>query len=184
MPARQNLTGVPEKVRSPAGCQNKSPGQGQIEMYFESVEHKIKQVQTAKEAAELIHSGKVLSYEAITWKNENGEFFAVSDTHIDDIAFGETAILKKENNLFYQIESITSAWVKTPEELTKIFEESETDEPIKSKASLIIGKATTEKANFTCGCCGDWFHSSVSKQLKFNQDSSYGICPKCEQFYA
>jgi len=28
MPARQNLTGVPEKVRSPAGCQNKVPRAG------------------------------------------------------------------------------------------------------------------------------------------------------------
>ncbi len=152
-------------------------------MYFETVEHKIKEVQTAKEAAELIHSGKVISYEAINWKSNNGEFFAVSDTHIDDVAFGETAILKKDNDIFYQIESITSAWVKTPEELTKLFKESEITELFKTKCSLIIGKATTEKANFTCGCCGDWFHSSVTKQLKFNQDSGYGICPKCERFY-
>jgi hypothetical protein len=32
MEVSQNLTGVPDKVRSPAGCQYKSPGQGQNSM--------------------------------------------------------------------------------------------------------------------------------------------------------
>lgn len=152
-------------------------------MYYETREHAEKQVGSAYEAAELIKSGSAQSWEAITWKTEHGKFFAVADSHIDDSsAFAETAIIKQVENSFIRIESITVAWIKTTAEVARYFLESETSD-IHSLTTLIIGRAKDQVAYFTCGCCGTSFKSNVKKQLKFDQDTGYGICPGCEQSY-
>lgn len=153
-------------------------------MYFESIVHNIKEVADHKEAAALIKSKNISSITALHWKSENGEFFAVSDAHIDDSSFAETAILKKEEETYFQIESITVAWIKTPQELEKIILDTEISVPMKRKTQLIINKPDdNHTANFSCGCCGKNFVSNVKKQLSFNQDNGYGICPSCEKYY-
>jgi len=32
---------------------------------------------------------------------------------------------------------------------------------------------------FTCGCCGIGFKSTIAEQVKFDQDSGFGICDSC-----
>lgn len=151
-------------------------------MYFECVSHEVRQVESVAEAAKLAKSGNVPSYVALSWSSDNGTFYAVSGAHIDDCAFGETAIIKQEPNGFTQKESITVAWIKTVREVERCFAQSETSEHSRS-VSFIIGKPTNQTANFTCGCCGENFRDSVKKQLTFDQDNGYGICGKCEQYY-
>jgi hypothetical protein len=152
-------------------------------MYFETVVHEIKQVANATEAAELIKSGSIASYVALQWDSEHGTFLAVSDAHIDDSAFAETAMIQKRGDEYFQIESITAAWCSL-KGLIECFKDTEKEPAINKKVILNIGKADPDaKAFFTCGCCGEWFESSVEKQLKFDQDSGYGICKSCERFY-
>ena len=152
-------------------------------MFYESIVHQVLDAKSANEVAEMLKSGEILSYKAIRWVDNNGEFFAVSDTHIDDMAFGETAILKKEGDDFFQIESLTVAWIKDMRELKRMLSNT-ANYPIHRKTQLIIDQAKDEKGWFTCGCCGAGFKDSVKKQLKFDQDSGYGICKGCQQYYS
>jgi len=152
-------------------------------MYYESIIHQLREVANSLEAATLIKNGKLFGYEALKWTSPNGIFYAVNDAHIDDSTFGETAVIKEVNGQFIQVESITAAWIKTPEELAKSFEDAEINDFSISKASLIIGEVKNQTAFFTCGCCGERFHDLVKKQLQFNQDAGYGICSNCSKYY-
>jgi hypothetical protein len=152
-------------------------------MYFESISHQLRNVSNACEAAMLIKSGEALSYEAICWTSENGTFLAVSDSHIDDSSFAETAILMKDGEQYRQVESITVAWIDDVADLENYFSKSETDILDMGIVSLIIGEPTDQTANFECGCCGCGFVSSVKYQLTFDQDAGYGICTACEKYY-
>ncbi|NCU33214.1 MAG: hypothetical protein EOM23_09860 [Candidatus Moranbacteria bacterium] len=153
-------------------------------MYYQTRVHRKKEVNGAMEAATLIKNQEAAGFDALTWKTQNGVFYAVSDSHIDDSNFAETALLVEEGEKFYQIESITSGLIKTTEELAECFIESEVDFPIKREVNLIINSLTgDEKAYFTCGCCGNRFFDNVSYQLKFDQDTGYGICKKCDRYY-
>jgi hypothetical protein len=152
-------------------------------MFYESISHKLTPVADASEAATKIKTGKASSSEALCWENANGKFYVVSDCHIDDSAFAETALLQEIDSVFYQIESITAAWINSAKELANTLLRTETDPPIKRKTQLIVGKPTIEVANFECGCCGTGFKSLVSYQLEFDQDQGYGICPDCEKYY-
>ena len=147
-------------------------------MYYEAIEHELKQVASAEEAAKMIKEGTALSYWALEWTNENGTFLAVSDAHIDDDPFAETAMFQKRDNEYFQIESITAAWC-SEKDLKQTFLRTEKDQPINIEKDLIIGKATNQTAYFTCGCCGNCFYDLVSKQIKYDQDAGYGICDQC-----
>jgi hypothetical protein len=159
------------------------PRAGAFNMFYESISHQILPVADATEAANKIKEGTVLSFQALYWENSHGKFYAVSDSHIDDSSFAETAFLKEINSEFFQIDSITAAWVKSTEKLAQLFIDGETEPPINSKTHLIVGKPTNQKAFFTCGCCGNRFHGVVAEQLEFGQDNGYGICTDCEQYY-
>jgi hypothetical protein len=154
-------------------------------MYYESIVHRLRPVASSEEAARLIYSGEVNAYDAVSWKgSDNKNYIAVSDTHIDDRAFGETALLLADNGVFFQMESITIAWIHSVEKVIKYFKQIETQDFKLGKHQLIIGAPTDEqKANFTCGCCGNWFNDFVKKQLTFDQDSGYGICPDCQKYH-
>ena len=152
-------------------------------MFYEAIQHKTVPVADATEAATKIKEGKALSYQALTWQNANGKFYVVSDSHIDDSAFAETALLQEINSEFFQIESITAAWIKSVKELAACFSKTETDPPIKRKTQLIVGKPTNQIAWFECGCCGTGFKANVAEQLEYDQDAGYGICPDCEKYY-
>ena len=149
-------------------------------MYYESVIHTLRPVANAAEAATFACSGNAMSHEAIQWEADGITYYAVSDTHIDNPAFSETAIIRADNEKFTQLESITVAWCK-PEEVLGYFKGCETQEWQMCQTQLIIGQPKPEqRAWFTCGCCGNGFKDFVAVQLKFDQDTSYGICPKCQ----
>lgn len=152
-------------------------------MYYESISHKVTPVADASEAATKIKTGKASSWEALCWENANGKFYVVSDSHIVDSAFAETALLQEIDSVFYQIESITAAWIKSAKKLADSFTRTETDPPIKRKTQLIVGKPTNQMAFFTCGCCGTGFKDNIAKQHEFDQDNGYGICGDCEKYY-
>ena len=152
-------------------------------MFYESISHQILPVADATEAATKIKEGTVLSFQALSWENTHGKFYAVSDCHIDNSSFAETAFIQEINSEFFQIDSITTAWVKSTQILAQLFIDGETEPPIKRKTQLIVGKPTNQKAFFTCGCCGNQFHGIVAEQLEFDQDEGYGICKDCNQFY-
>lgn len=151
-------------------------------MYYESKVHKVMEVESAESAARLIKIGNLNDYEALKWVNENGVFYAVDDTHADDRGFGEVAIIKEIEFQFIQKESITAAWIDSVEKLAAHFKDAETSE-FNRKTDLIIGKATTQIAMFECGCCGIGFRDNVAKQLEYDCDSGFGICPDCEQYH-
>jgi hypothetical protein len=152
-------------------------------MYYESIPQKVTSVADATEAATRIKDCKVHSSETLCWTNSNGKFYVVSDCHIDDSAFAETAVIQEIDSEFFKIESITAAWIKTKEELARYFIEAETEPAIKRKTQLITAKPVNQMAFFECGCCGTSFKAHVAEQLKFDQDCGYGICPSCEHYY-
>ncbi len=155
---------------------------GFLTMYYESIPHKITPVADATEAAAKIKEGKASSIEALSWTNENGKFYVVSDSHIDDSPFAETAVLKEIDSEFFQIDSITAAWIHTKEELTTCFVDAANNPPIERKTQLIVGESTNQMAFISCGCCGNRFRGNVKEQLEFDQDNGYGICTNCKHY--
>jgi len=66
-------------------------------MYYESIPHVVTQVADAAEAATKIKQRIARSTEALCWTNTNRKFYVVSDSHIDDSPFAETAALQEIN---------------------------------------------------------------------------------------
>lgn len=153
-------------------------------MYYESIPQLIVPVASAEEAAAKIKNGQCYSGQALQWSANGRTLLAVSDAHIDDSAFAETAILSLEDDHYFKIESITVAWC-TEKQTIDYFKQCETGEFVIHSKTQLLTKNTIEgkKANFTCGCCGRWFNDFVSIQLKFDQDNGYGICPDCKKYY-
>jgi len=152
-------------------------------MYYESIPHVVTQVADAAEAAKKIKQVTVRSTEALCWTNTNGKFYVVSDSHIDDSPFAETAVIQEINSEFFQIESITAAWIDTEKELAEYFETAMSQPTYKRKTQLIVGQPTNQTGWFECGCCGTGFKANIAEQLKFDQDQGYGICPDCKHYY-
>ena len=152
-------------------------------MFYEAIPQQIVPVSDAIEAATKIKGRTVNPTQALCWQNSHGKFYAVSDCHIDDSAFAETALLQEIDSDFFQIESITTYAYNSAKELAECFDDSAANPPIKSKTHLIIGKPTSQMAYFTCGCCGTNFKGNVAEQLQFDQDNGYGICSDCEKYY-
>jgi hypothetical protein len=149
-------------------------------MYYESTPHTLRPVADAVEAAKLVCSGSAMAHEAIQWSANGKTYYAVSDTHIDDGAFAETAIIRADGEKYTVLESITVAWC-TLEKVSAYFLSCETQEWKLRQTQLIIGKPKPEqRAWFTCACCGNGFNDFVAIQLKFDHDAGYGICPRCQ----
>jgi hypothetical protein len=159
-------------------------------MYYEARVHELIEVISAEAAAGLIRSDKMYAYQVPCWNSQNGlyKMYAVPDGHIDN-PFLEIAILRKpssdENAPLMQVESITNGWIRSTNALAIYLQDAEkSDIVMNSNATLIVGNPKgDEQANFTCGCCGNWFSGNVQEQLKFNQDAGYGICNGCKKWY-
>jgi len=72
-------------------------------MFYESIPQKVVPVANATEAAEKIKTGQVHSGQALFYKNSNGGFYVVSDSHIDDSPFAEVAFIQEINGELFQI---------------------------------------------------------------------------------
>ena len=154
-------------------------------MYYESRVHKLMPVSSSDFAAKLIKSGHTFGYEAISWTGSDGKnYLAVNDASIDDKNFAETAVLLCENGNYFAIESITVPW-ESLKELRETFREVEKQPyPVKMPTQLLIDAPDdTQRADFICGCCGESFNDLFKKQLTYDQDSGYGICPDCQKYY-
>jgi len=153
-------------------------------MFYEARTHELLPVADAAAAANVIKTKQAAFYQIPTWEKDEVKYMAVNDCHPEGSSFEETAIIKvMPDGSFYQIESITAAWLDETE-LTEYFEKAITDPQGMGKADLIIGQPTgTETAVFSCGCCGNSFKGNVKKQKAYDQDAGYGICPKCEKYY-
>jgi hypothetical protein len=130
----------------------------------------------------LIHEGKAASYEALCWQTPKGELACVADGGLNH-PWAEVAVLNLTTNR--QIESLTFAWMGDLATKVRYVKECETgDFEMGGKANCPIdGEGLDKEAGFTCGCCGTWFQSTITKQRKFDQDEGYGICPDCERYY-
>lgn len=159
-------------------------------MFYESQVFKPRQAATVLEAAEMVKSGTAKNWEAVNFlvADQSGKaipVYLVNDMDIHSSPFFETAVIIEENGKFFQVESLTVGWMKSAEELAEYIQKAVDSPFMKSKADLNIGQPDAHKtANFTCGCCGSGFRGDVKKQLQFDQDTGYGICPKCETFYS
>ncbi len=143
----------------------------------------------AAEAAQLIKTNKVNSYQAITYPAKTyGFIFIVPNGGIND-PFLEVAVIHDRDGNRTLIESITAGWIDEVEELEKHFIDSE-GSGFSRPSSLLLttdtdldSKKATQKAHFICGCCGDGFTSTIQEQEKHDQDAGYGICPRCEKYH-
>jgi hypothetical protein len=158
-------------------------------MFYESVEHNSITVASALEAAKAVKGidrEKVAAYTVVEWTNKGQSMAVCSDVHVDDPAWAETAVFKKVDGKYYQVESISVNRCSV-EETTKYFEECEPEDISKnSPAQLIIGEADEDKkAWFECGCCGSSFQDSIKFQKQFDQDTGFGICKEngCQKHY-
>lgn len=155
-------------------------------MYYETRIYQPLNFANCLEAATAIKTRTATTYHALTIPipNSNKQLIIVDDSHCDNY-FLEVAVIIKDNDSLQQIETITAGWIDTAKELAEYFNKAITNPYPMGKASLNLGTVKPEAtAHFTCGCCGTGFKSNVAKQLKFDQDSGYGICTGCEQWYS
>lgn len=148
-------------------------------MYYETLMHERRPVADAAEAAHLIHTRQVSDFDALVWTTADGRTIAaVGDNHCNNTWF-EAAIIDLTNNI--QIESITMGWIDTEEAKANSLRECETtDFRMGGPANLPIdGNNDALRVSFTCGCCGEWFKSTIQQQKRFDQDNGFGICPSC-----
>ncbi len=139
-------------------------------MYYEARVYSIVHTTDAYEAAKMIKKENHYFNEVVTWvsRDKNFKIFAVADRHLGNPLL-ELAILRKliddTTETYCQVESITSGWIESSEELEKYLEESETSTWImNAQALLIIDEPKgVEQANFICGCCGEWFKGNVKE---------------------
>lgn len=151
-------------------------------MYFEAIIHQKLPVADAQAAATAYRTTSQ-SYQTPCFSIGSDTFYLVADHYVDSPK-AECAVLMERDGKFYQIESITSAWIDTNEEFEKSIVKAVTEIEIYGEVNIIFDKAKgTETANFECGCCGNGFTGNVKRQLEYDQDSGFGICPDCEQYY-
>lgn len=153
-------------------------------MYYEARTHQSFPVNTALEAAQKIKNRhELFSNSVLKYPVSEGIIYIVPDGHIDH-PFGEVAVILEKDGKRNQIESITAAWIDTPEELAEYFDKAIVSNYDMGEAQLSIdGVNSTQKASFTCGCCGGYFKSTIQQQKKYDQDQGFGICPSCETYY-
>lgn len=146
-------------------------------MYYEAISHRSITVESAQEAATRIHEGNVCSCDALIWTAHDRKMCAVADGGLNR-PWMEVAVIDLNRKL--QIESITFGWIDTLAEKIHHLELCETTEFVMREARLPLdGEGESKLANFTCGCCGEWFESTIEEQRVFDQDEGHGQCPSC-----
>ena len=152
-------------------------------MYYEARTHTSHPVSGPEEAVRLIHEGKLTSNRVPIWTNESGDRIAlIPDGHIDD-PFLEIAVIDLDVALQY--ESLTFGWMKSFEEKLKyVVEAAKPGWHRVCAIPSLDGKDFERTAWFECGCCGERFRSTLAKQLPFDQDAGFGICPAHEHLYS
>ncbi len=153
-------------------------------MYYESITHRSVPVADAAAAATLIRSGHAASFDALIWTNSSGQrIAAVADGGLDKPWF-EVAVIALDADR--QIESITFGWIRSDSQAIAALQAAE-NAPVhlhKSPAALPLdGAGEDDPTDFTCGCCGDVFESTIRQQRIWDQDEGYGIGPCCASYH-
>ena len=149
-------------------------------MYYETIIHKLKPFNSIIEAATAIKTDQLHSFEIA----KVDDILYVSDAHIDDPNFSEIAVLQcMPNGTYLQIESLTNRSDTSIERLAELMDCSSDKGKGYSVCIQIDTVDPQAMANFTCGCCGQWFTGNIKEQLKFGQDNGYGICDDCNNYY-
>jgi hypothetical protein len=78
-----------------------------------------------------------------------------------------------------QIESITFSWCDLNQAIGHLRECETTDFRMGETALPLDGLGEAIPAKFECGCCGQWFESTLAEQRPYDQDAGFGICPDC-----
>lgn len=152
-------------------------------MYYQSISHITRKVSNAEEAAEIIHNHEAASFEALVWEGGGRTLAAVADGGLDN-PWMEVAVIRLDVDPPVQIESITFAWIDGLEHKIAELRSCESTDFKMGRTSLPLdGDGEDRPAGFTCGCCGEWFTSTVAEQRKFDQDEGYGICESCNNRY-
>lgn len=152
-------------------------------MYYESIKHVTRKVSGAAEAAEIIDSHDALSYEALVWEGGGRTLAAVADGGLNN-PWAEVAVIRLDVDPPVQIESITFAWIDGLDNKIAELKSCEITEFKMGRTSLPLDGAGEDRiAGFICGCCGEWFTSTIREQERFDQDEGYGICESCENRY-
>ena len=151
-------------------------------MYYESIPQNQPITLDVKEVANRLKQQGLSHITPFRYEVEGNYYLLVSDVNVNSSPFAESAVIRESDMM--QIESLTIAWMESTEEVERYLIDSCIEPHVMGKASLIIGTPTEDAIGyFECGCCGNGFKSGVKYQLSFDQDSGYGICPKCERYY-
>lgn len=151
-------------------------------MYYESIPQNPPITLDVKEVANRLKQSETSHITPFRYEVEGNYYLLVSDVNTNSSAFAESAVIRESDMM--QIESLTIAWMETTEEIERYLIDSCINPHVMGKADLIIGNPKEDAQGwFECGCCGTSFKSGVKYQLTFDQDSGYGICPKCEHYY-
>lgn len=146
-------------------------------MFYEAIDHRTRTVESAIQAATLIHTGNVHSYDALVWEANDRRLCAVADGGLNNPWF-EVAVI--DLNRMVQIESLTVGWMKTLDRKIEYFQKCETTNHSMGETQFPLdGNGESLPATFTCGCCGESFESSLAEQRVFDQDEGYGTCKSC-----
>ena len=113
-----------------------------------------------------------------------GNIIFVNDENSSGTGIKEVAALYENSNKFYQFESLTIDWMNDKEIQNCIKKYADTNYLIK-EYNIESKKPTNlndenQLNYFNCGCCGNFFKSTIKKQKIFDQDAGYGICSNCE----
>jgi hypothetical protein len=148
-------------------------------MFYEAISHTSVPVDSAADAARRIRSREARSFDALIWKNSQGQrIAAVADGGLNS-PWGEVAVINLDTNR--QLDSITFAWIDTEAEAISHLEKCQDSAPLgDSPANLPLdGEGDQRPADFECGCCGTNFTSTIADQRIHDQDEGFGYCPSC-----
>lgn len=152
-------------------------------MYYQSIKHVTRKVSGAAEAAEIIHNHGAQSFEALVWIGGGRTLAAVADGGLDH-PWMEIAVIRLDVDPPVQIDSITFAWIDGLDNKIAELKSCETTDFKMGRTSLPLDGAGEDRiTGFTCGCCGEWFTSTIRAQERFDQDEGYGICETCDNRY-
>lgn len=106
----------------------------------------------------------------------------VNDANPSGCGISEVAVIYERDNNFYAFESLTVDRIHI-EEMSHLITQYCNSSFEDIKKSLFASKTSfnniEKEVYFNCGCCGEGFKSTISKQEKFDQDSGFGLCDEC-----
>jgi hypothetical protein len=112
-----------------------------------------------------------------------GQIIFVDDSDPSGTGAMEVAVVDQGRG---KIESITVGWCRTLQQVIQYFNEclDPAAEIVDKNIRVPLSESEITDVYLECGCCGKRFHSLFERQKKFDQDTGFGICSGCEQFYS